>query len=923
MKTAAIDFETYYDDTFGITIQGTRNYIFDSRFDAYMVTIKTDTGIEYAGPPILFDWSKISSEGWQWIHHNASFDELVIQRLRKDGIIPLTATPEVTHCTADLCAYLGGPRNLAGASKFFLHEEVSKDTRTAMKGQKWSSMTPEFREEVTKYAMRDAELTLELWQKLSDQWPNFERMISRHTRAIAWDGIPIDVAQLDKAIPELERRNWEAGTRIPWYHDGEEKPLSPKALAEQCRKVGIEPPPSLAKDSVDCAAWEDKYGDTYPWVAAMREYRRTNTLLERLKAMRARVTPAGDMNFGLLYFGASVTGRWAGADGVNVQNLPAKPMFGVDFRSLLKAPPGYVFINADLSQIEPRCLAWLVGNEALMQKLREGMAIYEAHARTSMGWTGGKLKNEDPHLYALAKARVLSLGYGAGAEKFVMMAATYGVKLDLVEAEAVVSSFRASEPLVCGRNGLWNQLQLGMTKAASKREDYRIELPSGRLLRYMRPSTLGGLTAETVSGRGILRKKWWGGSLTENCLSGETQVLSATRGWVRLDSVLGHEKVWDGDDFVSHAGLACRGEQKVIQIEGVQATPDHEFLTDHGWVPAGRACTLKSKVVSTLDEEVHKTLRAPLLGGEDHRQPESNRSSSLRGEEYLVDREVFLRVDNSEAGKGAVEEDAEKQPRLVRSRVPKMEGASEETEDYPRDVSTPCLLCLEVDERSVPLADAPRMEKLRRERNQCVPALESLFPSVLGDNGANMGAETAARPHRQLERVFTGELSVGGSSGELPEQALQYQPSRVAEGLPDSYGCRTVESEHGLLSSEASLELGQDAGGVTVPVFDILNCGPNHRFAVRAGEGFPVLIAHNCVQATARDVFASFIPIIEYELGLPILFHVHDELTCLIKEDKAEDALRDLLQVMRTPPEFMPGLPLDAEGKIVTTYPNK
>ena len=54
-----------------------------------------------------------------------------------------------------------------------------------------------------------------------------------------------------------------------------------------------------------------------------------------------------------------------------------------------------------------------------------------------------------------------------------------------------------------------------------------------------------------------------------------------------------------------------------------------------------------------------------------------------------------------------------------------------------------------------------------------------------------------------------------------------------------------------------------------------------------------------------------------------MLFHVHDELTCLVKEDKAEDALRDILQVMRTPPPFMTGIPLDAEGKIVDTYPNK
>lgn len=593
MKTAAIDFETYYDDKVSITIQGTRNYILHPEFDAYMVTIKTTTGITYAGPPKDFDWDQISGPGWEWVHHNASFDEIILIRLRHTGVIPASAEPESTHCTADLCAYLGGPRNLAGASKFFLNEEVSKDTRSAMKGQKWADMTPDFREEVTKYALRDAELTLDLWVKFSSQWPPAERLLSRHTRKMAWDGIPIDIDALDKAIPELEKRNWEAGTLIPWYHEGDEKPLSPKALAEECRKVGIEPPPSLAKDSVDCALWEDKYGDTYPWVGAMREFRRTNIFLERLRAMRARVV-GGDMNFGMLYFGASVTGRWSGADGVNVQNLPSKPMFGVDFRSLLKAPPGYVFLNADLSQIEPRCLAWLCGDNDLLDALRRGVAIYEAHARATMGWTGGKLKNEDPSQYALAKARVLSLGYGAGAEKFEMMARGYGVTLTREQADSVVTAFRAASPLICGRNGIWNTLQQGMTRSAAKKEDYHVELPSGRILRYMRPSQLGGLSAETVSGRGIVRKKWWGGSLTEN-------------------------------------------------------------LT----------------------------------------------------------------------------------------------------------------------------------------------------------------------------------------------------------------------------------------------------------------------------QATAREVFASFIPIIEYELGLPVLFHVHDELTCLVQEDKAEDALRDLLTVMRTPPSFMPDLPLDAEGKIVATYPNK
>lgn len=531
MKTAAIDFETYYDDKLSITVQGGYNYVFHKDFDAYMVTIKTDDGREFVGHPKDAPWAEISGSEWQWLHHNASFDELVLKRLRQDGIVPAEAFPAVTHCTADLVSYCGGPRSLKNSSYFFLKEEVSKDTRTAMSGKRWDDMTPEFKKEVSDYAMRDAELTLKLWELLGDQWPENERAVSRHTRQIGWDGVPVDVPEMDRCIPVLEAQNFEAGQQLPWYAEGDEKPLSPKALAEQCRKVGIEPPPSLAKDSAECAAWEDKYGDSYPWVGAMRTFRRTNTLLEKLRSMRARVKEGtSDMSFDLLYFGAVTTGRWSGAGGVNVQNLPSKPMFGVDFRSLLKAPPGYKFINVDLSQIEPRCLAWLVGDEEMMEGLRKGLAIYEVHARNTMGWKGGKLKAENPSFYALAKARVLSLGYGAGAEKFVGMAAIYGVDLSRSEAEDVVQDFRAASPLVCGRSGLWNTLQKGMERSARDKTTYIVELPSGRKLRYFRPSMTGGLTAETNSGRnGLLRRKWWGGSLTENLVQATAREVFAPK----------------------------------------------------------------------------------------------------------------------------------------------------------------------------------------------------------------------------------------------------------------------------------------------------------------------------------------------------------------------------------------------------------
>jgi hypothetical protein len=44
-----------------------------------------------------------------------------------------------------------------------------------------------------------------------------------------------------------------------------------------------------------------------------------------------------------------------------------------------------------------------------------------------MGWTGGTLKKEDPELYALAKTRVLGLGYGSGWAKFLDTIAAQGM----------------------------------------------------------------------------------------------------------------------------------------------------------------------------------------------------------------------------------------------------------------------------------------------------------------------------------------------------------------------------------------------------------------------------------------------------------------------------------------------------------------
>lgn len=66
------------------------------------------------------------------------------------------------------------------------------------------------------------------------------------------------------------------------------------------------------------------------------------------------------------------------------------------------------------------------------------------------------------------------------------------------------------------------------------------------------------------------------------CLAGDTQVLT-DRGWTSIVTVRASDKVWDGVEWVAHAGLVCKGVKTVWRSSGVSATADHGILTGSGW----------------------------------------------------------------------------------------------------------------------------------------------------------------------------------------------------------------------------------------------------------------------------------------------------------------------------------------------------
>lgn len=581
MPVAAVDFESNYSKEISITTMGVWHYL--RATEIYMVSIVTSEGLRWVGPPQDAPWDQIKDA--VWVSHNRFFDRSCYERLQELGQAPQW-TPKEWHCSADMCAWMGMPRSLAGACQELLGIPVSKDTRDKLKNRKWDTLPPDFQEEVRQYALTDSERCLELWVKFSPEFPQWERDLSLLYSDMARYGVMIDVPLVEQFIGQLKRLVWNADRAIPW--SSEHPALSYKKLCEECRKHDIAPPVSLAIDSPDCERWEETYGEQYPWVHAMRTKRRANTLLKKLQTLRSRVRPDGRASLGTKYCGTS-TRRNSGEGGINPLNFSREPLLGVELvdfgvvdlnsiesdpkllerakqslgiamRRCLIAPPGMKIVAPDLSQIEPRVGAVLCGDTDLVEFLTKYDA-YEAHARATLNYDRPeKLEDlkyipEFCRLRQISKIRVLLLGYQGGAARMQEAAAKEGIVVSLTQAEVQVRKFREDNPKIVRT---WRKLQRGIEKSVG--QDFTITLPSGNTLVYRKIACRDGDYTGLVCKNGrMTRVKIYGGLAYENvCQSVARDVFS-----VGLLKVAQTQQVLMTvyDEIVCECPLATRKEE--------------------------------------------------------------------------------------------------------------------------------------------------------------------------------------------------------------------------------------------------------------------------------------------------------------------------------------------------------------------------
>lgn len=506
-KIYCADFETYYDDECSVKVLGNQGYFSHPNFDAYMLSVAGPDGFEWVGHPKDFDWETF--RGCVVIAANASFDESLYLYGVEHGWYPRVDMD--WECVLDACSYLGIPRSLAKALAHIFKHQMPKTVRDNMKGKRWETMTPEFRAEVTEYALEDARWALKLWHEISPGWPEWEREVSRMTRRMCRRGLPMDEEKIRAYIEHTKQLRFEAEQAIPWREEAALK--SRKAFDAQCRISGIVPPKSLAKTEKETVEWMEAHAKENEWLKAYQDLTSINALMKKYEAFE-RGTINGRFCPSIRYCGTH-TKRYSGSGGsANLLNLPRDEMFGTNMRSIIKAPPGKVFVNADLSQIEMRTTFWLAGAKKALDLMRITPDLYKVLAimfqlwgEDQEGWTKGP-ENK-------ARTRVKPIGLGV---TFGMKAPTVATRagIPLAEAEACVRMFLAAFPEM---PKFWERLNSAIRRGRQDRH-CKMVLPSGNYMLYRDIAYEGSALMATVAkGDKFVRSRPWHGSITENLAS--------------------------------------------------------------------------------------------------------------------------------------------------------------------------------------------------------------------------------------------------------------------------------------------------------------------------------------------------------------------------------------------------------------------
>lgn len=502
---------------------------------------------------------------------NAAFERICISKYYGFAE-PLD--PAQWRCTMVRAARMGLPLSLGQCGEVLKFEAGKmQEGKTLIRyfsipgknGRHLPSDAPDRWETFKKYNIRDVEVEQQILAKVRRLTaPTFDEELYTADQEINDRGVMIDRVLVDAAArfdDEYKAQLLAEAQQLT----GMENPNSPAQIKEYLSRTTGFTIQSLNKKNLDDLESQLKYWPKAQKVLAIRrEMGKTSN--KKYNAMQNCVCADGRIHGLLQFCGAARTGRWAGRL-VQVQNLPQNHLDSLDYaRELVKqgdleefelnyanvtqvlselirtafiAAPGKTFHVCDFSAIEARVIAWLAGEDWVLEVFRSGRDIY-CETASRMFKVPVEKHGQNAELRQKGKIATLALGYGGGVSALEAMG---GSRLGLTEKEEkeIVNLWRDSNPRIVK---MWTIIEKAAMTALKTGESVTVHrgivvskrwgmllitLPSGRTICYPRAEVgteyndgwRGDHEIIEYEGLNQTTKKWgkvrtYGGKLTEN-----------------------------------------------------------------------------------------------------------------------------------------------------------------------------------------------------------------------------------------------------------------------------------------------------------------------------------------------------------------------------------------------------------------------
>lgn len=555
MEVVTVDFETYYSSEYSLTKITTEEYVRFPLYETIGVAIKHNDGptVWYPKPEVEAALKAIDWSDKMVVAQNTAFDGAIMAW--RYGINPKA-----------WCDTMGMSRALYPHEK--AHSLKSQAERAGLGakgdevmraiGKRYADFSASDLALYGDYCINDVELTYALFKKyLAEGFPLQElKLLDLTLRLFIEPRLVLDSAMLKAHLQDVKDRKETLldqmrdkmleGANPDFVHmifsegmDGIKKLLmSNEKFAEMLRKLGVDPPMKLsattgkmtyafAKTDEAMKTLAEHPDEQVQAIVAARLGHKTTleeTRTERFIGMAAR----GAFPVPLRYYGAH-SGRWSGQDKVNLQNIPARGMYGGKLKKAIKAPPGYVVIDCDSSQIEARTLAWMAGQYDLVQAFEKKEDVYKIMASRIYQVPTDKV---DKTQRQVGKTVILGAGYGVGHVKLrAFLKLQAGVEVSEAEAKSIIMTYRQTYNRI---PELWDRANKALESlhygneatidipGLCKTDAIGITLPSGLHIQYpdlrrvAEERTVGDSRLGWVYTSKGITTKVYGGLVTEN-----------------------------------------------------------------------------------------------------------------------------------------------------------------------------------------------------------------------------------------------------------------------------------------------------------------------------------------------------------------------------------------------------------------------